>query len=88
MEQVEIIKPGAVVNIAIGDSYYGNLQELTVFYSKMVSPEELALQVNNIKENKPLSEWGHNFKTLLTLINEVESQAKAQNLTELVTVSA
>ncbi len=86
MATVEIMKPGAVVNVGIGESYYKNLQELTVYYSRLVSTEELAAQVANMKENKELSEWGHHFQTLLTLINEIENQVKSQNLTEWVDV--
>jgi hypothetical protein len=87
MAEIEIIKPDSIIKIGISETYYKNLQELTLYYSKLVPVEELSLQVDNIKEDKLLSEWGHHFKTLLTLINEIEYQAKEQKMTELVEVS-
>jgi len=86
MEQLEIIKPGSVVSIGIGDAYYKNLQDLTVFFSKMVSPDELNRQVENIRQNRELSEWGQHFRTLLNLVNEIETQAREQGMTQLVNV--
>jgi hypothetical protein len=81
MEKIEVVKPGAVINIPIGDAYYKDLQDLVVFFSKTVPPEELALQIDHIRQDKPLSEWGVHFKTLLTLINEIENRAREQQLT-------
>jgi hypothetical protein len=87
MAEIEVIKPDSIIKIGISEAYYKNLQELTLYYSGLVSAEELSTQVNRIKEDKPLSEWGHHFKTLLTLIHEVETQAKEQKLTDLVEIS-
>jgi hypothetical protein len=87
MAEIEIIKPDSIIKVGISETYYKNLQELILYYSKLVPVEELSLQVDNIKEDKLLSEWGHHFKTLLTLVNEIEYQAKEQKMTELVDIS-
>jgi hypothetical protein len=87
MAEIEIIKPDSIIKVGISETYYKNLQELILYYSKLVPVEELSLQIDNIKEDKLLSEWGHHFKTLLTLVNEIEYQAKEQKMTELVDIS-
>lgn len=86
MEQLEIIKPGSVIKIGIGDAYYKELQDLTIYFSKQVSPEELSRQIELIRQGQELSEWGNHFRTLLTLVNEVETQARDQEMTQFISL--
>lgn len=79
--QLEIIKPGAVININLDEPFIKRLQDLTVYFSQSVAPEIMHEQIKMIETNIPLSEWGKHFETLLILLAEVERVAKEQQVT-------
>lgn len=88
MEKIQIIKPGSNINLNIGDAFYKRLQELATYFSQTVAPEELALQIQHIKDNsEKLSEYGNHFETIIVLLNEIEQKAIEQNLVEEVEVN-
>ena len=82
MAKVEIIKPDSLINIQISGYFYSRIQALATYLNKIISQEELTIQINNIKEDKELSEFGSSYETVLILIKELESKAREQKVIE------
>lgn len=80
MATVQFLPNEAIVTIQLNGAYYADIQALLIYLSESVSKEELAKQIGAMQNKTPLSEFGKHLETLLILANEVESQAKIQNL--------
>lgn len=84
---IEVIKPEAIVNIKMSTGYYRRVQEATLHIVEGKTKEELEASLEEIKSNKVTSEWVKHYQTLLILCKEFETQAKADNLTEMISTT-
>jgi hypothetical protein len=84
LDKLEVIKPGALINVQVSTAFYARIQELALYFSRLVTPEELSEQIEILKgTGEGLSEYGEHFQTILTLANEIEDQARLQSHTEM-----
>lgn len=80
MKTIEVLQPEAVINIVIGGEFYRRLQNLSTYLSGSVNPDILVQELTKMTEHLPLSEFGTHFETMLILIKEIETKARAQGL--------
>lgn len=86
MEAVEVLKEGALVNLKIGGEYMTELQALIHLYSRIVPVEELSVQMKAMADDTGLSEYGRGLQTLLVLVNTIETNAKEQDLIQIIEI--
>lgn len=70
----------ALVDIQISGSFYRRMIDLLTMLSESVPLEDFKKVLEKLKENKPAEDmFEFNVHTIMSLIYEVEVQAKAQN---------
>jgi hypothetical protein len=84
--QVEILKRNELIDIQVSPGFVSRLHELL---SWMISEQdrEIVKQANErIAQDQELQEWDEHYKTVLSLVADIEDAAKSQNKVELVNV--
>lgn len=77
---IDVIKSGSIIDIQVSESFYKRIQALAIYLSNVVDPKELATQIDLMKQDGKLSEFGFSFETIIILLQEIEDKAKAQDL--------
>lgn len=76
----ETLPLDAIVDIQISGTFYRKLADLLIALGESVGLEEFKKVLAKLKENKPAeSLFEFNVHTVISLLYEVEIQAKAQN---------
>lgn len=76
----DTLPPDALVDIQISGTFYRKMVDLLTMLSESVTLEEFKTVLQKMKENNPAEDlFELNVHTLMSLIYEVEIQAKAQN---------
>jgi hypothetical protein len=76
----DTLPPDALVDIKISGTFYRKMVDLLTMLSESVTLEEFRTVLQRMKENNPAEDlFELNVHTLMSLIYEVEVQAKAQN---------
>ena len=75
------IKKGAVVKIEVGSGFYFRISQLLIEYGTENFPgEELGKAMEHLKDKEPVNNEEYHLLTLLSLVHEIETQAKIQDL--------
>jgi len=76
----DTIPQDALIDIQISGSFYRRMMDLLTMLSESVPLEDFKKVLERLKENNPAEDmFEFNVHTLVSLIYEVEFQAKAQN---------
>lgn len=76
----DTIPADVLVDIQISGSFYRRMMDLITMLSESVPLEEFKQVLERMKDNKPAEDlFELNVHTIISLIYEVELQAKAQN---------
>lgn len=86
MDQIEVMKQEGIINLPVSTEFYKRIHDLLTYFSMLVPEEELAAQIEKIKNSEELTEFGAHFETLLILGHSLELRAKEQDLTEMMDV--
>lgn len=73
---IDIIKPEALVNIAMSSGYYKRIQNALGFMIAGKSADELNNAHQQISLQDITQEWVHHYETLLILAKEFETIAR------------
>lgn len=78
----DTIKPDAIIDIQISGTFYRRMVDLLTMLGESVPLEDFKKVLDKLKANNPAEDmFEFNVHTLMSLIYEVEKQAKAQNKT-------
>ena len=78
----DTIPADVLVDIQISGSFYRRMMDLITMLSESVPLEEFKQVLERMKDNKPAEDlFELNVHTIISLIYEVEKEAKAQNKT-------
>lgn len=80
-EQVELIRKDALIPITVGAGFYARLQEVLLYIVKGKTQEELSNATEQIKSGTVNEPWIKHYETMLALCQELDSQARQNNLT-------
>jgi hypothetical protein len=84
-QQFPTIPPDALIDIKVSGSFYRKLLGLSIMLAESKPLEEYKAVLEKIKRNDPeTSVYEVNVHTILTIINEVETAARAQNKIKMV----
>lgn len=76
----DTLPPEALVDIKISGTFYRKMVDLLTMLAESVPLEDFRKVLEKLKENKPAEDlFELNVHTLMSLIYEVEVQAKAQD---------
>lgn len=84
--QIEQIKPNSTIKVDFSPAFYQRLQQIAIHLTEKIAPEELTASFQKMKDEKELSESEFDIQTILILIQTLEINARAQELTEMVEV--
>lgn len=80
----DTIKPDVLIDIQISGTFYRRMVDLLTMLGESVPLDDFKKVLAKLKENNPAEDmYELNVHTLVSLIYEVEKQAKAQNKTTL-----
>jgi hypothetical protein len=80
--KVKLIKHDAIIDIKIGTGFLQKLQQMLVFMTADLSPEDLELYRKLNEENNGFTEpWMDHLTTLSVLLKEIETKAEEQGFT-------
>lgn len=80
----DTIKPDALIDIQISGTFYRRMVDLLTMIGESVPLEDFKKVLEKLKANNPAEDmFEFNVHTLISLIYEVEKQAKAQGKTTL-----
>lgn len=82
--KVEQIKPDALIKLEFSAGYCQRIQNLILHYTETKTPDELTAAYQKIGTNGKLDQWEEDLETLLVLVQEIETCAKDQGLTQFV----
>jgi hypothetical protein len=79
MSSIKMIKPDAIIEIKIGTGFLQKLQNVTLFLTRDLTPEQLENYKNEAETNTGFSEeWMDHVTTMGTLLKELENNADLQ----------
>lgn len=79
MSTIKMIKPDAVIEIKIGTGFLQKLQNVTLFLTRDLTPEQLESYKNEANANDGFSEeWMDHVTTMGVLLKELEINADTQ----------
>lgn len=81
--QVEMIKPGAIIDLKVSASYLIRLQEVLTWLITSQDTEIVKQANERIGKGEELEEWDEHYATLLSLISSLEDAAREQGKTEM-----
>ena len=79
-QKVTGIKKDAQIKITVSAGFYFRLAQLVVSYTSTWTSEELQELMLKLKDTDPTDEKEYHLVTLVSLVNEIESKAKEQDL--------
>lgn len=79
---VQHIKENCLIPIQIHTDFYTRIKQLALYLANSVNSEELNNQIDAIKNDSELSEFGYCYETVLILLKEIEQQALNNDLIE------
>lgn len=82
--KVEQIKAKSLISLQVSVEFYQRLQNLAVYLSNTASPEVLKETIDKVSNNQELDEFQTNLETLWILLITLETNAKNQELTEVI----
>lgn len=85
-DQVEIIKPSALVQVPMSSGFYKRIQDILTYLVSQKTPEELNSAHTQIQEDAISEDWVTHYETLLILAKEFERLAKEEGFVEKVSV--
>lgn len=71
----KVLKKDALTTIRISTAFYLNIKELSFFFIKDKTQEQINDAIKQIKEDKITEEWVYHYKTLFILTTEIEKKA-------------
>ncbi len=80
--KVQQLKQNSLIKLDFSPTFYKRLQDLTVYYTQLKSPEELREIYKKISDNSELDEYESGLETLLILVRSLEDAAMKQSLVE------
>jgi len=82
-KSLEIIPDEAIMNIKVSGTYYKRLQALFIYLSGKKDMKEFLLEYESLlKLKEPKTEYQIHLQTVLSIIVEIEREAKENKLTE------
>ena len=82
MDKIKMIKPDAIIDVKIGTGFLQKLQNLTIYFTKDLTPEKLENYKKEAEVNKGFSEeWMDHLTTMSILLKEIETNADKQGFT-------
>jgi len=78
VSKVEAIANDSIIDIKISGLFYGRIHQMLLYHAGQKPFDEFIKEVKAVRSGPPQNQYQEHLLSLLTLIHEIETKAKAQ----------